>query len=340
MARSRPTIKDVAARAGVSRQTVSRVINDKGEVSDATRARVLAAIEELGYQPNAVARSMVAGRTRTLGCVSPNLTDYTLANIIEGAQAEARRLGYFVLTGSAPREGDVEALLEEMIHRRVDGLLVLNPYSDGRYRYFSPLIDRGTAVVYLNNTPRQEPVSSVRCDDYEGGYRATRHLLELGHTRIAIIVGPENEECTADRLRGYQRALAEAGLDLASRLRVDGDWSATSGYRAGQQLLAAAPDLTGIVSQNDQMAVGAIRALREAGLAVPGAVSIIGFDDIPLASYFDPPLTTFRQPMQESGRQAVQLLIGQIEDPARRPDQVLLHARLVERDSCARRPSA
>ncbi|MFN2167762.1 MAG: LacI family DNA-binding transcriptional regulator [Anaerolineae bacterium] len=337
---SRPTIKDVAAQAGVSRQTVSRVINDKGEVSDATRARVLAAIEELGYQPNAVARSMVAGRTHTLGCVSPNLIDYTLANIIEGAQAEARRQGYFVLTGSAPQEDDVQALLQEMIHRRVDGLLVLNPYADGRYRHFLSLADRGTPVVYLNNTPRQEPISSVRCNDFEGGYRAARHLLELGHTRIATIVGPENEECTADRLEGYRQALSEVGLDVDPRLRADGDWSATSGYRAGQELLAAAPDFTGIVSQNDQMAVGAIRALREAGRAVPEAVSIIGFDDIPLASYFDPPLTTFRQPMQESGRRAIQLLIGQIEDPTRRPEQVLLHARLVERSSCARRPGS
>lgn len=340
MVKSRPTIKDVAARAGVSRQTVSRVINDKGEVSEATRARVLAAIRELGYRPNAVARSMVAGRTRTLGCVSPNLTDYTLANIIEGAQAEARRLGYFVLTGSAPGEGDVEALLEEMIHRRVDGLLVLNPYADARYQDFLPLIERGTAVVYLNNTPRQEPVSSVRCDDYEGGYRATRHLLDLGHTSIATIVGPQNEECAVDRLNGYRQALTEAGISFDPALRADGDWSATSGYRAGQQMLATAPPLTAIVSQNDQMAVGAIRALCEAGRRIPGDVSIIGFDDIPLASYFDPPLTTFRQPMQESGRQAVQLLIAQIEDPHRPPEQILLHARLIERASCAPWPDS
>ena len=338
--RSRPTIKDVAARAGVSRQTVSRVINDKGEVSDATRARVLAAIEDLGYQPNAVARSMVAGRTRTLGCISPNLTDYTLANIIEGAQAEARRLGYFVLTGGAPQDTDVEALLEEMIHRRVDGLLVLNPYADERYRCFLSLIERGTGVVYLNNTPRQEPVLSVRCDDYEGGYRATRYLLDLGHTSIATIMGPQNEECAVDRLKGYRQALAEAGLPFDPALQAEGDWSATSGYKASQHLRAAAPPFSAIVSQNDQMAVGAIRALREAGRRVPDDVSIIGFDDIPLASYFDPPLTTFRQPMQESGRRAVQLLIRQIEDPDCPPEQVLLHARLIERASCALWPGS
>ena len=333
--KARPTIKDVAAHAGVSRQTVSRVINDKGEVSEGTRARVLAAIEELGYHPNAVARSMVAGRTHTLGCIAPNLVDFTLANIIEGAEAEARRLGYFVLTSSAPQQGDVEALLEEMIHRRVDGLLVLNPYADERYRHVLPLIERGTAVAYLNNTPRLEPVSSVRCDDHEGGYRATRYLLDLGHTSIATLLGPQNEECAVDRWNGYRQALDEAGLSVDSALGIEGDWSATSGYRASQHLLATATPFSAIASQNDQMAVGAIRALREAGRRVPEDVSIIGFDDIPLASYFDPPLTTFRQPMQESGRRAVQLLVSKIEDPGHPPTQELLHARLVERASCA-----
>ena len=159
----RPTIKDVAARAGVSRQTVSRVINKKGEITAETRARVLAAIDELGYRPSAAARSMVAGSTSTLGCISPNLVDHTFASIIQSAQAEARRQGYFILTGSAPNVADVEPLLEEMLRRQVDGLIVLNPRADERYRYFRPLIEKGMAVLYLNNTPQDDPVSSVHC---------------------------------------------------------------------------------------------------------------------------------------------------------------------------------
>ena len=332
---SRPTIKDVAAQAGVSRQTVSRVVNNKGEISDATRARVLAAIEELGYRPNAAARSMVMGRTCTLGCISPSLTDFTFANIIEGAQTEARRLGYFILTGSAPTEADVEPLLEEMLHRQVDGLMVLNPRADGRYRYFLPLIDKGMAIVYLNNTPRGEPVSSVRCDDHEGGYRATRHLIDLGHTAIATILGPDNEECALDRFDGYRQALLEVGLGVDPALTGQGNWSATSGYQTTKGLLAASRTFTAIFAQNDQMAVGAIRALREAGRQVPANVSVIGFDDIPLASYFDPPLTTLRQPMEESGQQAARLLVQTIQSPGHPPEQVLIHARLVERASCA-----
>jgi DNA-binding LacI/PurR family transcriptional regulator len=333
--KSRPTIKDVAARAGVSRQTVSRVINDKGEVSAETRARVLVAIEELGYRPSAVARSMVAGRTCMLGCISPNLTDYTFACIIESAQAEARRQGYFILTGSAPTEADVEPLLEEMLLRRVDGLLVINPHADDRYHHFLPLVEKGMAVVYLNNTPQAEPVSSVRCDDHEGGYQATHYLIALGHTAIATLVGPDNEECTFDRLAGYRQALAQAGLDFDPALTASGDWSATSGYQATLRLLGAGRSFSAIFAQNDRMAVGAIRALREVGHPVPDDVSVIGFDDIPLASYFDPPLTTFRQPMEESGRRAARLLIETIQNPDRPPEQVLTHARLIERASCA-----
>jgi len=176
--RSRPTIQDVARRAGVSRQTVSRVLNNKGEVRPETRDRVLAAIEELNYRPNAVARSMVRGHTCTLGCISPSLTDFTFASIIEGAQAEARRQGYFILTGSAPTEQEVESLLEEFLHRQVDGLIVFNPYADGRFRYLHPLIETGIPVVYLGNTARGEPVSSVRCDDQDGGYPG--HPLSAG----------------------------------------------------------------------------------------------------------------------------------------------------------------
>jgi DNA-binding LacI/PurR family transcriptional regulator len=334
----KPTIIDVARWAGVSRQTVSRVINEKDEVTAETRQRVLDAIDALGYRPNAVARSMVRGRTCTLGCISPNLSDFTLANIIEGAQAEARRLGYLILTGSARTADDVAPLLEEMLHRRVDGLMVLNPRIDARYHHFLPLAEAGTPVVYLNNTPDGAPVSSVRCDDHEGGYHATRHLLQLGHRTIATVLGPDNEECTFDRLDGYRQALAEAGLAADPGLQEQGDWSATSGYMATQRLLAAGLPFTAIFSQNDQMAVGAIRALREAGRRVPNDVSIVGFDDIPLASYFDPPLTTLRQPMHESGQQAARLLVEKIQDPGRPPELVLIHARLVERASCAPPP--
>lgn len=332
---SRPTIRDVAIRAGVSRQTVSRVINGKPEVSPQTRLRVLGVIEELGYRPSAVARSMVTGRTCLLGCISHNLVDYTFACMIENAQAEARRLGYFVLTGSAPALDDVEPLLEEMLNRHVDGLIVINPHADDRYRLFLPLLKRGLPIAYLNDRPREEVVSCVRCDDLDGGYRATRYLIGLGHRAIATILGPTREVCTIDRLAGYRQALAEAGLGIDPALIVDGDWSPESGYHAVQHLLNSRRTFTAIFAQNDRMAIGAIRALQEAGLEVPGDVSVIGFDDIPLAAYCHPPLTTLYQPMEECGRRAVRLLVETIQNPNRPPEQVLLRARLVERASCA-----
>lgn len=332
---SRPTIRDVAVRAGVSRQTVSRVINGKPEVSPQTRLRVLGVIEELGYRPSAVARSMATGRTCLLGCISHNLVDYTFACMIENAQAEARRLGYFVLTGSAPALDDVEPLLEEMLNRHVDGLIVINPHADDRYRFFLPLLKRGLPVAYLNDRPREEAVSCVRCDDLDGGYQATRYLIGLGHRAIATILGPMREVCTIDRLAGYRQALAEAGLGMDPALIVDGDWSPESGYRAVQHLLEAHRTFTAIFAQNDRMAIGAIRALQEAGLEVPEDVSVIGFDDIPLAAYCHPPLTTLYQPMEECGRRAVRLLVETIRNPSRPPEQVLLRARLVERGSCA-----
>ncbi|MBU0494276.1 MAG: LacI family transcriptional regulator [Chloroflexi bacterium] len=329
----RPTIKDVAARAGVSRQTVSRVLNDKPEVSPETRDRVLRTIDELGYRPSAVARSMVAGRTRTLGCISPNLTDYSLACIIEGAQAAARQKGYFVLTGSAPHAADAEPLLEEMLHRQVDGLLILNPRADERYVYLLPLVEQGLSVVYLGSTPKNEAVCSVRCDDQHGAYQVGRHIIAQGHTRIAMITGPQNEDCVQDRIAGYVQAFTEAGLPVSADLIATGDWSPDSGYQAMQQLLAG-PPFTALFAQNDRMAVGAIRAAREQGRHVPEDLAVVGFDDIPLASYFDPPLTTIHQDFLEHGRRAADLLIDCLLNPESTIAHVTVPCQLVVRRSC------
>ncbi len=332
----RVTIKDVAAHAGVSYQTVSRVINDKGEVSPEARARIQAAIQELGYRPSAIARSMVRGRTHTLGCIAPNLTDYTFACILEGAKSEAQRHGYFLLTASAEHESEVGALCDEMLGSgRVDGLLVINPYSDGRYRCFEQLIAQGAAVVYSGARPRGGAATcSVRLDDETGGYQATRHLITLGHRHIAMIAGPSSEDCVMDRSAGYMRALVEVGLSYQAEQVVYGDWSATTGYRAMQTLLDGGAEFSALFAQNDRMAVGAIRAAHERGLAVPGKLAVVGFDDMPLASYFDPPLTTVRQDVFEHGHQAARLLIERIEQPEAPLRQVVIPCELVVRRSC------
>jgi LacI family repressor for deo operon, udp, cdd, tsx, nupC, and nupG len=330
---SRVTIRDVAGLAGVSHQTVSRVINDKERVNPETRRRVEAAVAELGYQPNAIARFMAQGRTTTLACISPNLTDYTFASIIEGAETEARNNGYFVITASAPGPSTFSTLINQLINsRRTEGLLVINPYIDNRNKF----LPREVPIVLIGAHPRDHTSSSVMLDEQGAGRLATEHLLSLGHQSIAMITGPLVEDCVQDRLVGYKIALQETGLEFIPSLVIEGDWSATSGNRAIDDLLLHKQKFTALFAQNDRMAVGAIHALRQHGVRVPEDVSVIGFDDMPLASYFDPPLTTIRQDFFCSGCEAVQLLITSIEQPNQPPKQTLLPAELINRQSTIR----
>ena len=334
--RSRPTIREVAALAGVSHQTVSRVINGSERVNADTRERVEIAITELGYQPNAIARSMARGRTYTLACIAPNLTDFTYASIIEGAEIESRSQGYFLLTASAPDEKNFNTLIEQLFgSRRAEGLLVITPYID--HQHTQPHHDVPT--VYVGADPHQEHTSLVTLDNTAAGLLATQHLIELGHQRIAHIIGPRIEDSAQDRLEGYRTALDIAGLCPDLRLIVEGDWSATSGYRAVNRLYDQKVSFSAIFAQNDRMAIGAIRALRELGIKVPDAVSVIGFDDMPLASYFDPPLTTIKQDTLLMGSEAAQLLIRLIEHPEGEKTSIYLPGELVIRHSTATIPS-
>jgi len=310
--KNRVTLHDVAALAGVSHQTVSRVINNSDHVRPETRKRVEDAILELDYRPNAIARSMVRGSTHTLGCISPNLTDPVFANIIEGAQAEARRQGYFLLVGSASSVEDVQPLLDELLNRCVDGLLILNARDDERYQLLLPLIGNGTPMVYIKNSPDGERVSSVRCDDIQGGYLATKHLIDLGHKKIGLILGRHNEQCTHERLEGYKKALQEASLPFRESLLIQGNWSSRSGTQAVEKLLEDADQFSAVFAMNDRMAAGALRGLRGAGYRVPEDYSLVGYDNVPLSELIDPPLSTVHQPLEEFGRQAAQIVIQSI----------------------------
>ncbi len=332
--RNRPTIKDVAKRAGVSYQTVSRVINNSQRVSPETQARVNKAIKELGYRPSSIARSMVQGKTFTIGCISPNLTDFVFAKIIDAAQVEARDLGFFMLTVSAQNEEEAKALLEEMLRRRVDGLLILNPREDHRYRHLQPFIKNRIPIVFVKDKAEDMPVSSVTCDGLKGGYQATKYLLSLGHTSIATITGLLNEEDARERLEGYRRTLSEAGIDERVALIRHGDWTEGSGQRAAKRLVESGASFTAIFAQNDRMAMGAIHTLTTAGLSVPGDVSVIGFDDAPFASFIHPPLTTLHQPMGKLGQKAAQLLAKAIQVPDSTPKSVQFTPQLIERHSC------
>ncbi|MBK8906295.1 MAG: LacI family DNA-binding transcriptional regulator [Anaerolineaceae bacterium] len=332
MARSSITIRDVAAKAGVSHQTVSRVINDNERVSPETRAKVEAAIESLGYSPSAIARSMAKGRTGILACIAPNLTDYTFARIIQGAEQEARQHGFFLLSASAPDEQIFTALIEQLVpSRQTEGIMVINPYADGRFNHLPAQFP----TVFAGARPREDAVNSVALDDVAAAVTATNYLLQQGHRRIATITGPMAEDCSQDRLAGYRQALQAAGLPLHPDYQVEGDWQAASGFTALHQLMQVETSPTAIFVQNDQMAAGVIRAAAEINLAVPEQLSLIGIDDIPMASYLSPPLTTLRQDFGEIGRLAVQLLIEAVNNPNTQKQHLTLPATLVPRHSTA-----
>jgi DNA-binding LacI/PurR family transcriptional regulator len=332
MARASITIRDVAAEAGVSHQTVSRVINDNERVSPETRAKVEAAIESLGYSPSAIARSMAKGRTSILACIAPNLTDYTFARIIQGAEQEARQHGFFLLSASAPDEAIFSALIEQLVpSRQTEGIMVINPYADGRFHH----LPHQFPLVFAGARPREDAVNSVALDDVAAAITATNYLLQQGHRRIATITGPMAEDCSQDRLAGYQQALQAANVPLPPNYLVEGDWQAASGFTALHQLMQVETPPTAVFVQNDQMAAGVIRAASEMNLAVPEQLSLIGIDDIPMASYLSPPLTTLRQDFAEIGRLAAQLLIEAVNNPKTQKQHLTLPATLVSRHSTA-----
>lgn len=330
MPRSTVTIRDVAQHAGVSHQTVSRVINGIERVNPETRQKVETAITELGYSPNAIARFMAKGRTGTLACFAPNLTDFTFANLIEGAQKEAREQGYFLLSASAPDEATFGDLLEQFVtSHHCEGLMVINPYADGRHE----LLPADFPLVLAGARPRENALNSVALDDVAVGRQAAQHLLDLGHRRIGMVTGPLAEDCSQDRLQGFEMCLQAADLPPEPELIIEGNWLAPSGYDAFMQLAAAGDLPTAIFVQNDQMALGLLRAAREHGLHLPDDLSVIGVDDIPLVSYFDPPLTTIRQDFEQIGREATRLLIRAIRQPEAQAQHRQLPAQLVKRRS-------
>ena len=327
------TISDVAHQAGVSKQTVSRVINNRPDVAPETRKKINALIKAMGYEPDPIARSM-KGNTHTIGCITPNLSDYNFSAIVQAAQAEARKNGYFIITANAETDYDVPPLLKEMLNRRVDGLLVINSRDDNRHLHLKPLYETGYPIVYIKNTPAEDQVSAVCLDDEAGGYLATQYLLSLGHKSIVIILGRENEECTQKRLTGYMNALREADLETDQRLIIHGDWSAESGQNAIKKFLDYQVEFSAVFAQNDRMALGAISTLREVGYRIPDDVSVIGYDNLPLTAYYDPALTTIHQPFDKFGQIGVQLLLETINNPDISIKTIELDPSLIIRNTC------
>ena len=298
---------DVAKLAGVSHQTVSRVLNDHPNVRPQTREDVLAAIRELGYRPNAAARTLVTGRTHTLGVITFDTTLYGPASMLYGIERAAHP-GYSVSIASlsAFERRSMREAVDRFLGQDVEGLIVIASEMPALEALAGVTTDVPLVAVGCGT---RAPLDSVAIDNMDGAFRATRYLLDLGHETVHYVGGPDSTLDALERAEGWARALREARTPEPEILR--GDWSARSGYEIGHRL-AAMPEVTAVFSANDQMALGLLRALGEHGRAVPSDVSVVGFDDIPESAYFLPPLTTVRQDFGELGRQALRLLVDRI----------------------------
>jgi DNA-binding LacI/PurR family transcriptional regulator len=322
---------DVAKLAGVSLQTVSRVINDSPHVSAATRQRVEDAMRKLEYRPNPVARALVTGRSRTLGVVSFDTTLFGPASTLFGIERAAHDAGYFVSIVSlrALTRSSVLSAVERLRAQGVDGILVIAPQESATQALLH--LPQDVPVVAAEAGP-DESVPLVAVDQVAGARLATAHLLELGHRTVWHISGPADWLEAQDRVDGWRSTLEAAGA--APPPVLVGDWSAHAGHELGREL-AANPDVTAVFVANDQMALGVLRSLHEAGRRIPDDISIVGFDDIPEAGYFTPPLTTVRQNFNEMGRRSLLLLLEQLETGVRTPTRETVEPELVVRASTA-----
>jgi DNA-binding LacI/PurR family transcriptional regulator len=323
---------DVAKLAGVSHQTVSRVINGSPQVRPATRDRVLAAMAELDYRPNSAARALVTGRSQTLGVVSFDTTLYGPASTLYAIERAAHDAGYFIMTVSleALDRESVLSAVERLRLQGVDGILVIAPLKGAG----EALVDlpSGLPLVAVEAGPA-DALPVVTVDQIAGAQLATRHLLELGHPTVAHIAGPPDFLEAELRIEGWRSALAAARAEAPPVLA--GDWSPRSGYELGRRLVTDSHP-SAIFVANDQMALGALRALHEAGYEIPRQVSVVGFDDIPEAQYFTPPLTTVRQDFAEIGRRALALMLEMMDaDGDVPPSPAMVAPELILRSSTA-----
>jgi LacI family transcriptional regulator len=323
-------MSDVAREAGVSLMTVSRVVNNKGEISPATRQRVLDVIERLGYRPSAIARGLATKRTGTLGLVVPDIANPFYGDLVWAVEQTAYAEGYsvFVCNSSEDpqREADVIEVLEE---KRVDGLVVCGSRLDEEA--LRQALERHRAVVMVNR--RWAGYATVRVDDVAGGRLATEHLLSTGHRAVGFLAGPAASESGRQRLRAYAAALEGAGVTSKPGWVRHCSPDVAGGVEAGYELLTAHPEVTALFCFNDLVAVGALQARLRLARPVPGGLAVVGYDDIPLAALVTPALTTCRVPRVELGVQAVRLLRQQLAGGGGESEDVVLEPELVVRAS-------
>jgi len=307
-----PNIRDVARLAGVSYQTVSRVLNEHPSIRETTKQRVLDVISEIGYRPNQAARALVTSRSRTIGVLTAQNADYGPTKSVTAIEHAAREAGYRITITSIASSAyqSIKAALDQLQMQAVEAIVVIAP----QVRVLEAIKELDITVPYVTlQNADLDSRHSMSIDQVAGGRMATQHLISLGHTEIMHLSGPQDWIEAEARMQGYLEAINDA--DLRTRAPILGDWSAHFGYYAGLELLRFR-DFTAMFASNDQMALGFIHACWDSGLSVPGDISVVGFDDIPESAHFYPPLTTVRQNFSEIGRRAVSLLLAELQgDP-------------------------
>ncbi|OQY22823.1 MAG: hypothetical protein B6I34_05345 [Anaerolineaceae bacterium 4572_32.1] len=332
----RVSIKDIAKAAGVSHSTVSRALGDSPLVKAETAARVQRLAQEMGYSPDAIARSLVTQQTRTVGVVVTTITDPFVAEVVQGVEDAAQENDYSVILASSAAEPERELAAVEMLRaKRVDSLIVTS--SRVGALYLDHLERIGVPVVLVNNHNRQSGryTFSVSVDNQHGGHLATEHLIKRGHRRIGYVAGPANHSDDAERMAGYCQALDEAGILFDPTLVVSGNGRLDGGERTLRTLAGLAEPVTAVFCYNDMTAIGLLSAARRAGISVPENLAVVGFDDIPLAAHVYPPLTSIAQPQRDMGRQAMNMALAlMVADDATAPfSDVVVKGRLVVRET-------
>ncbi|MDX5630560.1 MULTISPECIES: ribose operon transcriptional repressor RbsR [unclassified Brenneria] len=327
------TMKDVARLAGVSTSTVSHVINNDRFVSDAVRDKVMAAVEQLNYAPSALARSLKINQTQTIGMLLTASSNPFYAEVVRGVERSCYERGYSLILCNT--EGDSDRMsrsLETLLQKRVDGVLLMCTES---HRPLPDMISRYPSIpmVMMDWAPFDVGIDVIKDNSLLGGELATNYLISRGYRKIACIAGPKDKTTAYNRLEGYRQAMQQAGLPIPDGYEIFGDFEFETGYRAMQRLLSLAEKPDAVFAGNDAMAVGVYHALYQVGLSVPQDMAVIGYDDIELARFMSPPLTTIHQPKDELGELAVDALLYRLEHPDTEPNVLMLTPELIVRNS-------
>ncbi len=329
-----PTLADVAQSAGVSMMTASRALNGRSGVAQNTKKRVLAKARELGYVANMSARSLVGGRMNVLGLVVPDLVTQFVGEVAASSSEAAEKLGFDLLIYTTSRKVDLEsARIKVLKNGLVDGILAILPRNPANI--LGDLTNSGMPVVIIDSRGSSINLPTIAVENYNGARYAVEHLIALGHKRIGFLAGAEDVECSKDRLRGYREGLLNAGLAFDQNLVRPGNFRQPTGFQAALELLRLPNPPTAIFAANDLTAFGAMEAIKEVGLRVPHDVSVIGFDDIQMATQVHPALTTVKQPLHQMGISAVNLLVSMISGITPVSQRISLPTELIVRSSTA-----